>query len=80
MLIKQKLGHFGNWLTATKVSKSFIQRLIRRYQNTGEVTAKPHTGGAMAKITVDDLQVLQQLGEEQPDAILSELCQRLAIA
>ncbi|MBW4594463.1 MAG: helix-turn-helix domain-containing protein [Brasilonema angustatum HA4187-MV1] len=30
-----------------KVSLSFVQRLIRRYRNIGQVIPKPHAGGAI---------------------------------
>lgn len=43
-----------------KVSLSFVQRLIRLYQNTGQVTPKHHGGGARAKIRVEDLPTVQQ--------------------
>ncbi len=42
------------------------------------MTPKPHAGGAIAKITVEKLSTLQQLVDEQPDALLEELCERLA--
>lgn len=60
-----------------KVRLSFVQRLIRRHENTGQVTAKLHAGGARAKITVEGLPIVQQLVNEQPDALLAELCARL---
>jgi transposase len=62
-----------------KVSLSFVQRLIRLYENTGQVTRKHHGGGAIAKIQVEDLPLVQQLVSEQPDALLVELCERLAL-
>lgn len=62
-----------------KVSLSFVQRLIRLYENTGQVTPKDHGGGAIAKIPVEDLPLVQQLVSEQPDALLVELCERLAL-
>lgn len=62
-----------------KVSLSFVQRLIRLYENTGQVTPKHHGGGAIAKIQVEDLPLVQQLVSEQPDALLVELCERLAL-
>lgn len=59
-----------------QVSLSFVKRLICRYRETGEVKPKPHGGGAKAKITVSDLGQIKQLVEEQPDALLRELCER----
>ncbi len=61
-----------------KVSLSFVQRLIRLYQNTGQFAPLPHAGGANAKIKVGDLSKVRQLVEKQPDALLEELCERWA--
>ena len=54
-----------------QVSLSFVQRLVRRYQKTGQVTPLPHAGGATPKVNPEDLSIVQQLVDEQPDAILS---------
>lgn len=43
------------------------------------MTPKHHGGGAIAKIQVEDLPLVQQLVSEQPDALLVELCERLAL-
>ncbi|MBH8564002.1 transposase [Nostoc sp. CENA67] len=61
-----------------QVSVSFIKRLIRRYRDTGQVTSLPHGGGAIAKIRNSSLAVIEQLVDEQPDAILEELCSGFA--
>jgi transposase len=71
-----------------KVSLSFVQRLIRRYRNIGQVTPKQRcrwsdcplgsAQRAIAKITVEKLSTVRQLVDEQPDALLEELCERLA--
>ena len=71
---KSKEGSFRQLADRFKVSLSFVQRLINRYQNTGLVAPKPHGGGAAAKLTAEDLPIVQQLVNEQPDATLSELC------
>ncbi|MFH7025232.1 MAG: hypothetical protein ACHBN1_11755 [Heteroscytonema crispum UTEX LB 1556] len=60
------------------MSLSFIKRLIRRYRDTGQVTPLPHGGGAIAKIRTSSLAVVEQLVDQQPDAILEELCSRFA--
>ena len=59
-----------------EVSESFVKRLIRRYKETGSVKPKSHGGGAIAVIKQSDLKQIEQLVEEQPDALLRELCQR----
>jgi transposase len=59
-----------------KVSLSFVQRLIRRYQETGEIKPKPRSGGARAIIKKSELGQIEQMIDEQPDAFLRELCGR----
>ena len=61
-----------------KVSLSFIRDLTRRYRETGKVEPKPHGGGAVAKLGVAKLPLVQALVEAQPDALLEELCERFA--
>ena len=58
------------------VSLNFVQKLIRRYQNEGTLDPKPHGGGSVAKLA-NHLSVVQQLVEEDNDATLAELCERI---
>jgi transposase len=60
-----------------KVSLSFVRDLTRRYRETGQVEPRPHGGGAPAKLTEVEIRVVEQLVTAQPDALLSELCERL---
>ncbi len=62
----------------SKVSLSFVRDLTRRYRETGKVEPKPHGGGAVAKLGAAQLPIVQALVEAQPDALLEELCERLA--
>jgi transposase len=59
-----------------QVSLSFVKRLICRYQQTGSIKPKCHGGGAIAIIKQSDLEQVKQLVNEQPDALLQELCER----
>lgn len=61
-----------------KVSLSFIRDLMRHYRNTGQFEPKPHAGGAVAKLEDKHLPIVEQLVNTQPDALLSELCDRFA--
>jgi len=61
-----------------RVSESFVKRLVRHYQASGDVSPKPHGGGAVAKIDATELTIVEQLVEQQSDALLSELCERFA--
>ena len=61
-----------------KVSLSFVRDLSRRYRETGTIKPKPHGGGAVAQLGVSHLPLVKALVEAQPDALLEELCERLA--
>ena len=59
-----------------KVSLSFIRDLMRHYRETGTVQPKPHGGGAVAKLGKENLPIVAALVQAQPDALLTELCER----
>lgn len=59
-----------------KVSLSFIRDLSRHYRQNGTVAPKPHRGGAVAKLGAAQLPVVKALVDDQPDALLEELCER----
>jgi transposase len=58
------------------VSLSFIRDLTRRYRDTGTIEPKPHGGGAVAKLEQKHLPIVKTLVDNQPDALLEELCER----
>jgi putative transposase len=59
------------------VSLSFVQSLLRRYRSSGTVEPKPHGGGQSAKLNSEQIALVRLLVEEDNDAILVELCDRL---
>ena len=59
-----------------KVSLSFIRDLRRQHRETGTVQPKPHAGGAVAKLGKEQLPIVEALVKAQPDALLTELCER----
>lgn len=61
-----------------KVSLSCIRDLMRHYRDTGTVQPKPRGGGAVAKLGNQQLPIVEALVKAQPDALLSELCERFA--
>lgn len=61
-----------------KVSLSFIRDLMRHHRETGTVQPKPHGGGAVAKLGKEQLPIVEALVKAQPDALLTELCDRFA--
>jgi len=61
-----------------KVSLSFIRDLMRHHRETGTVQPKPHAGGAVAKLRKEQLPIVEALVKAQPDALLTEVCERFA--
>ena len=59
------------------VSLTFIQKLLKQYRNSGTVEPKPHGGGNTAKLSSEQMALVVALIEEDNDAILVELCDRL---
>ena len=59
------------------VSKSFIEKLLRRWRTTGSSAALPHAGGRTRTLQ-HHVVTVQQLIAAQPDATLAELQTRIA--
>jgi transposase len=60
------------------VARSFVQTLLKRQRETGTIAAKVRTQQTPTKLSCEQLAVLQQLVEEQPDATLAELREQLS--
>ena len=60
-----------------RVSLTFIEHLLKRYRTDGTVEPRAHGGGRSAKLNPEQEAVLATLVEEDNDAILVELCDRL---
>lgn len=60
-----------------RVSLTFIESLLKRYRTDGTVEPRAHGGGRSAKLNPEQEAVLATLIEEDNDAILVELCERL---
>ena len=60
-----------------RVSLTFIENLLKRYRTDGTVEPRAHGGGRSAKLNLEQEAVLATLVEEDNDAILVELCDRL---
>ncbi len=59
-----------------QVSPSFVQRLLQRYRQSGQVSAKRRGGNHQPRIQGEHLDLVQRLVEAQPDAYLSELAEQ----
>jgi transposase len=60
-----------------KVSRSFVQKLLKQYQETGAVDPKPHRGGRSPKLNSEQTNLVAELVKKDNDATLQELCDML---
>ena len=74
---KQQEGSQRQLANRFRVSLSFVQNLLKRYRTDGTVNPRAHGGGQSAKLSLEQKAVLATLVEEDNDAILVELCNRL---
>jgi transposase len=59
------------------VAKSFVQKLLKQYQQTGDIKPKPQGGNVPPKLQGVDLVTLTEIIEANNDATLEELCDLL---
>ncbi|WP_041391740.1 helix-turn-helix domain-containing protein [Pleurocapsa sp. PCC 7327] len=60
-----------------KVSPDCVRRLLKRFYSEGKIEPKSYSGGNQPLLQPQHLEVLTTLVEEDNDATLSELAQRL---
>ncbi|PSR12212.1 IS630 family transposase, partial [filamentous cyanobacterium CCP3] len=60
------------------VSKSFVETLLKRLRETGDILPKPHGGGPQPKLNAEQLKLVKALVDADNDATLDELRDRLA--
>lgn len=77
--IEQHEGSQAKIAGIFRVSLSFVAHLVQRYRRTGNLQPQPHGGGRRPALDHAARQHLCQLVQEQPDATLKELRQRLGI-
>ncbi len=75
--MKTKKGQFVRNAKRFKVSPDCVQRLLQRYYQEGTVEPKPYTGGNEPILKSEHLKILITLVEEDNDATLFQLAQRL---
>lgn len=59
------------------VSESWVRRVMQRRREHGETSPRPRGGITVVKI---DMELLRRLVEQQPDATIRELHERLGVA
>jgi transposase len=77
-------AHFMEQVSVRKLAKrfrvatSFVEKLLKRLRETGDILPKPHGGGPQPKLNGEQLQLVRALVEADNDATLEELCDQLA--
>lgn len=61
------------------VAKSFVQKLIKQQEDTGDISPKRQGGNSPPKVQGADLVTLAEIIENNNDATLSELCKLLEV-
>lgn len=61
------------------VSLSWVEKLLRRKRQTGSIAPKPHGGGGRPVFDETRLEQLRRLVEDDPDATLAQLRDRLGL-
>jgi len=59
-----------------KVSRSYVQKLLKQDREQGNLAPLPHAGGVPGKLANQE-DLLRQLIAEKNDATLEELCQQI---
>ena len=59
------------------VALSFVQKLLKQYRLTGNITPQTHGGGRQLKLPPKHLAILAKLIKTNNDATLEELCHLL---
>jgi transposase len=60
-----------------QVGQTFVKKMLRQWRERGDLTPRPHGGGAAASLGTQHLQKLAQQVKKEPDATLEELRQFL---
>ena len=60
-----------------QVSLSFVETLLKRLRETGDILPKPPGGGHPPKLNPEQLALVKALVEANNDATLDELCEHL---
>jgi transposase len=60
-----------------RVAKSFVQKLLKRFQETGSIRPLPQGGSPPTKLNSEQLVILVEIMEKNNDATLEELAELL---
>lgn len=76
---ENKEGSIRQLAKRFKVSPDCVRRLLKRYYTEGRIEPKPYQGGNQPLLQLEQLKVLTTLVEEDNDATLPQLAQRLEV-
>src|SRR5258706_4952846 len=71
--VEQQAGTIEEIAALFGVSERYVYQLLKLQRETGDLSPRPHGGGAPAKLTEARLLKLAELVADQPDATLAEL-------
>ncbi|NET32683.1 MAG: transposase [Cyanothece sp. SIO1E1] len=74
---ENKEGSIRQLAQRFKVSPKFVHELLQRYRQEGTIEPKPHAGGPAPRLQDEHLKVLQEWVEQDNDATLEQLADRL---
>ena len=74
---ENKEGSYRQLAQRFSVSLGFIQNLMKRYRETGQVDPLPHAGGSSCKLTASEMELVSTLIGKDREATLAQLCDRL---
>jgi transposase len=57
------------------VSRSFVNKLVRQFERTGDFAPLPHSGGASLKLTTKEIEFVIRLIEQDSNLTLKKLQQ-----
>lgn len=61
------------------VAKSFVQKIVKQYQQTGNISPRKRGGNQKPKVSGHNLIILQEIIEQNNDCTLRELCTLLEL-
>jgi len=70
-------GSMRQLATQFNVARSFVQKIIQRYQDEGTLAPKPRGGQVPPKLAPEYWPIVKALVEADNDATLAELCEQL---
>jgi len=75
--VQQRYGTIEEIAEVFGVTERYVYKLLKLHRESGDLSPRPHGGGAEAKLDEERLLKLAELVAKKPDATLDELRQSL---